>query len=505
MDYILEANDIVKQFPGIKALDGVDLKIKKGEVHAVVGENGAGKSTLMLCLCGIHRLDRGQIILDGEARSFKSPHEANKKGISIVFQELSLTPNLSVAENIFACRQPINRFNIINRKKLNDMTLKMLSLFDANHIDPDTLVKDLSMADQQIIEILKAISFDPKVLILDEPTSSLTDSETEQLFKNIRILKEKGISFIYISHHLKEIFKIADSVTVLRDGKYICDEDVKNIDENYLVTKMVGRKLENIYGSRSKDEKIGNTVLEVKNISKKKKFSNISFKVNAGEIVGFSGLVGAGRTEVGKAIFGAVPVDSGEIILNNRKIRINNPKEAIEKGIGYMSEDRKVQGLFLDFDIKTNLASNQLKRFSSRTGLINEKEITEFSKKSIDDYHITAIRAEMEVKKLSGGNQQKVLLGIWLGINPGVLIIDEPTRGVDIGAKHEIYIILRKMAKKGTSIIMISSDLNEILGMSDRIIIMKAGEIAGELRKENVSEEKIISIAAGIEKTEHKG
>ncbi len=505
MDYILEANDIVKQFPGIKALDGVSLKIKKGEVHAVVGENGAGKSTLMLCLCGIHRLDRGQIILDGEARSFKSPHEANKKGISIVFQELSLTPNLSVAENIFSCRQPVNRFNIINRKKLNDMTLKMLSLFDANHIDPDTLVKDLSMADQQIIEILKAISFDPKVLILDEPTSSLTDSETGQLFKNIRILKEKGISFIYISHHLKEIFKIADSVTVLRDGKYICDEDVKNIDENYLVTKMVGRKLENIYGSRSKDEKIGNTVLEVKNISKKKKFSNINFKVNAGEIVGFSGLVGAGRTEVGKAIFGADSIDSGEIILNNRKIRINNPKEAIEKGIGYMSEDRKVQGLFLDFDIKTNLASNQLKRFSSRTGLINEKEITEFSKKSIDDYHITAIRAEMEVNKLSGGNQQKVLLGIWLGINPGVLIIDEPTRGVDIGAKHEIYIILREMAKKGTSIIMISSDLNEILGMSDRIIIMKAGKIAGELRKENVSEEKIISIAAGIEKTEHKG
>lgn len=497
-DFILETRGIVKIFPGVRALDGVDLKIKKGEVHAIVGENGAGKSTLMLTLGGIHRPDEGEIYLEGEKVMFSSAQDALKKGISIVHQELSLVPNLSVAENIYANRQPVNRLSLIKKDKLYQMTREMLSLFEIDNILPSTLVKDLSIANQQVVEILKAMSFHPKVLILDEPTSSLTEIEKVRLFKNIRVLKEKGISFIYISHHLQEIFQIADRITILRDGAYICEADVADIDEDFLITNMVGRKIENIYGSHQSSHKIGKEILEVKNISRSRCFKNISFSIKEGEIVGFSGLVGAGRTEIGRAIFGAEPIQSGEIYMEGKKKNIRSPEDAIALGIGYMSEDRKQEGLYIDFSIKANLIANRLRSFTSK-GFLKEKDMDGIAAEAVKAFNVATPGIEQKVGNLSGGNQQKVLLAAWFGIKPKILIVDEPTRGVDVGAKSEIYTLLRNLAAGGVGIIMISSDLPEILGVSDRIIVVRGGEIAGELPAGQATEENIISMASGVD------
>lgn len=495
--YILEARGIVKTFPGVKALDGVDLKIKEGEVHAIVGENGAGKSTLMYTLGGIYRPDKGEIYIDGEKVVLHSPLNATEKGISIVHQELSLIPSLSVAENIFANRQPVNGINLVKKKQLENKTREMLSLFDIDCIDPWTLVKDLSIANQQVVEILKAMSFNPKVLILDEPTSSLTEIETKSLFKNINKLKENGIACIYISHHLQELFEIADTVTILRDGKYICDARVDEIDEDFLVENMVGRKIENIYGSRSDDQEIGNVVFEIKNASRKGAFQNINLSVCEGEIVGLAGLVGAGRTELGRGVFGAEPFDSGQIILDGKQLKINKPKDAIKNRIGYMTEDRKTQGLYVNFTIKVNLISNRLRDFVKHL-FLDRKIIERNACEKVKQFNVVTPSTEQFIKNLSGGNQQKVLLGTWFGINPKLLIVDEPTKGVDVGAKSEIYHLLRKLASSGVAIIMISSDLMEVLGISDRIVIMKNGEIAGELMKEDATEENVIAIATGV-------
>jgi ABC-type sugar transport system, ATPase component len=494
---ILEARKIVKTFPGVRALNNVDLKVKKGEIHALVGENGAGKSTLINVLGGTYKPDSGDIFLNGEKVNFNSSHDANSKGISVVYQELSLISTLSVAENIFANRQPVGRLNIINRKKLYSQTVDMLQMFEIDYIDPNSLVKNLSIANQQVVEILKAISFNPKVLILDEPTSSLMGVEIEQLFKNIRILQEKGISFIYISHHINEIFHIADVVTVLRDGEFVCKANVSEIDENFLVTKMVGRKIEKIYGKRSNDEVIGDVLFEAKNLCLENKFNDISFIVNRGEILGVAGLVGAGRTEVGRAIFGAEPANSGKMFLEGREINISNTGEAIKKGIGYLCEDRKSQGLYVGFNIRNNLIANHLKDFT-KNGFLKSKDIEDFSINSVKDFNIVCRSLEQLVFNLSGGNQQKVLVGAWFGIKPRLLIVDEPTRGVDIGAKSEIYTMLRKLTRTGVGIIMISSDLSEVLGISDRIIVMRKGQIVGRISKEEANEENVIALASGV-------
>lgn len=501
-EYILEARGIVKTFPGVKALDGVDLHLEKGSVHALVGENGAGKSTLMLILGGIYTPDAGKIIVEGEELSFESSHDANRTGISVVYQELSLVPNLSIAENIFAHRQPVKRFNMVDWKTLFRETKQMLSIFEIDNIAPQTLVSDLSIANKQVVEILKAMSIQPKILILDEPTSSLTDFETQELFKNIRKLKSEGIAIIYISHHLPEIFEIADTVTVLRDGKHICDASVQDIDEDFLISNMVGRTIGNIYGERDTADRIGETLFEAKHISRSGVFEDVSFQVNKGEIVAFAGLVGAGRTELGRAIFGAEPIETGELCFEGKRISIENTKQAIEHGIGYMSEDRKTQGLFLDFDIKTNIVSNHLKDFCGMKGFLSEKKIEAFVNKNVKDFNIITPSILQIINNLSGGNQQKVLIGTWFGIQPRFLIADEPTRGVDVGAKNEIYKLLRQLAATGVGILMISSDLSEVLGISDRIIIMKDGKIAGELRKEDATEENVVGIATGLQKTE---
>lgn len=495
--YLLEARDIVKSFPGVKALDGVNLKIRPGEVHALVGENGAGKSTLMLTLGGIYQPESGTILLKGQPVEIGSAAEAQKLGIGVVYQELSVVPNLSIAENIFFNRQPTNSLGFVNSKKLNQMTKEMLSLFQMEQLPPQLLLKHLAPGNRQVIEILKVMSYQPKVLILDEPTSSLTEAEVKELFANIRLLKSQGIAFIYISHHLHEIFEIADRVTVLRDGKYICEALVKEIDEEFLVTKMVGRKLENIYGQRPVLEIPRETVFAVSNLTRKNVFKNITFNIGRGEIVGMAGLIGAGRTEIARTIFGADGANyQGEITLEEEVLHPKNPKEAIAAGIGYMSEDRKNQGLYIRASIKANLISNRLKSFSKR-GFLSEKKILQRARKDIEEFSIATPSPEQLVGRLSGGNQQKVLLATWIGIKPKLLIVDEPTRGVDIGAKSEIYTLLRKLAAQGVAILMISSDLPEILGLSDRIIVIKNGAVSGILSGAGSNEEEIISLAAG--------
>ena len=493
---ILEVSDVTKAFPGIRALDGVDLKVCEGEVHAVVGENGAGKSTLMMTLGGIYKPDSGEIRINGNPVFFESARDANEKGISIVYQELSLLPNLSVAENIFANRQPVKAFNIIDRQRLHNETEKMLTMFDVPEIKPDMLVKELSMANQQVIEILKAMSFNPKVLILDEPTSSLTEVEVKQLFNNIRVLKEKGIAIIYISHYLREIFEIADRVTVLRDGKFVCCEEIKNINEEFLVTKMVGRKLNNIYGCRNPGDKLGKVIFEVRNLTRRGVFENLNFSIKSGEIVGFAGLVGAGRTKVGRAIFGFEPPDEGAVLLDGKDVRSCSVCRAIDHRIGYMTEDRKGQGLYLNFSLEQNFIANRLKDFTLR-GFLQSFSIRENAEKNLVDFHIVTPGIHQPAGSLSGGNQQKALISMWFGIRPRLLIVDEPTRGVDICAKSEIYKLLRGLAASGVAIMMISSDLLEILGVSDRIIVMKTGRIAGVLSRENATEDRIISLATG--------
>jgi ABC-type sugar transport system ATPase subunit len=494
-EYVLEVRDIVKTFPGVCALDGAHLRVRPGETHAVVGENGAGKSTLMLTLTGVHQPDEGTILLDGRPVTFSSPLDAVRHGISIVFQELSLVPSLSVAENIFANRQPVSRLGAIDFPELHRRTRALLALFDLDRLDPATPVRELSPATQQVVEILKAISTDPKVLILDETTSSLTEVEARRLFENLRRLTARGLACLYISHHLSEIFQIAQTVTVLRDGKFVCDARVSEIDEDFLVSNMVGRTISDAYGGRADPSTFGPVRFEGRGLSGAG-FADVSFHVRAGEIVGFSGLVGAGRTELARAVFGADRLASGSLLLDGAPFVPRSPRDAIRLGVGYLTEDRKAQGLYLDFPVRANLAANRLERLS-RGPLVSDALVDAAAAQAVRAYHIASGGGDRPVRNLSGGNQQKVLLGAWIGIAPRLLIVDEPTRGVDVGARSEIYGFLRALAAQGTAVVMISSDLNEILGLSDRIYVMNAGRIAGELAASAASEEAVIGLAAG--------
>lgn len=494
-ELVFEARGIVKNFPGVRALDGANLQLKKGEVHALVGENGAGKSTLMHILGGVIQPDAGQILVQGKPTKLSSPHHASRQGIGIVFQELSLAPNLSVAENIFAHRQPVKALDLIDWPRLHECTRGLLDLFDLD-VDPRTPVKLLSVAEQQVVEILKAISQAPSVLILDEPTSSLTTRETTLLFRNIRRLKAEGMAFIYISHHLPEVFEISDRVTVLRDGANVATAEAAAMDEARLVRMMVGRELINMYGSR--DSEIGEKYFTVEQASRSHSFRDISFSLRRGEILGFAGLVGAGRTELARGIFGVEPLDSGLITLDGEPLKIRNTRAAIRQGIGYLTEDRKDQGLFLRMQIRENCVAPSLESFTDPLGFLREQRITQFAETSRARFNIITPGIHQQVRNLSGGNQQKVLLSMWMGIRPRLLIVDEPTRGIDVGARSEIYGLLRALAATGVGIILVSSDLLEILGLSDRIIVMREGQIVGEFQKEEATEEKIISCAAGV-------
>lgn len=497
---ILEMKAVTKTFPGVKALDKVNFTLKRGSVHAIIGENGAGKSTLMLTLGGVHKPDSGDIFLEGERIFFESSHDANLKGISVVYQDLSLTPELSIAENIFARRQPVRGFNLIDWDALYKNTRDILKRLGAQDLDPRAPVRELSIAKRQVVEILKAMSISPKILILDEPTSSLTGIEIQELFESIRKLKEEGISIIYISHHLVEIFEIADEVTVLRDGKHVCNSRIEDIDEEYLVSNMVGRKIDKIYGERDRKDSIGETLFEAKRIARKNDFSDINMHVNKGEIVGIAGLVGSGRTELGRAIFGAEPVESGDIYLNGKKVTFRNTQQAMKAGVGYLTEDRKQHGLYLDFDIKDNLVANHLNDFENRAGFLSRKSLETFAGRQVTAFNIITPGIDQIVNNLSGGNQQKVLVATWFGIKPKFLIVDEPTRGVDVGAKSDIYKLLRDLARQMVGIMVISSDLSEIIGMADRVYVMRAGKIVGELTGKDITEEQIIGLAASVQK-----
>ena len=497
MEAILKAENISKSFPGVLAVDNVSMTLLRGEILALVGENGAGKSTLTQVLGGAQKADSGRIYLDNQLLSFSSPEEAIRAGISMVFQELSLVGSLSVAENIFANRHPVGKINNIRWNPLYKETAEFLNRFDLD-LEPKKLVKQLSMGQQQILEILKAISTNPKVLILDEPTSSLTEGEITYLFQNIRKLREQGMSFIYITHKLVEIFQIADRVMVMRDGKCIGTRNVGDVEENDLVAMMVGRQITNLYGTTS-NGKSTEEYFRVDGLSRKGVFQGISFGLKRGEILGFAGLVGAGRTDVGRAIFGIDSKESGRIYLHGEEITISKPEHAIEHKIAYLTEDRKGQGLFLSMSVRDNTIAPSLRRFVSRFDFLNQRAIDQFSREKVQTYSIITPSIHKKLLNLSGGNQQKCLVAMWMGIQPEVIIFDEPTRGVDVGARAEIYQILREFAKAGTGIIMISSDLPELIGMCDRILVMHHGRIKGELLRGNFAEELILRYAAGLD------
>lgn len=494
-DLVLELRNIVKTFPGVRALDQARFELRPGEVHALVGENGAGKTTLMNVIAGVHQPDEGQIFLDGAPVRLRNPLDAGRKGIGVVFQELSLAPSLSIAENIFANRQPTRGLNLIDWPALHAQTRGLLNLFELT-ADPRTPVRNLSVAQRQVVEILKAMSHNPRVLILDEPTSSLTAPETRLLFQNIRRLKARGVAFIYISHHLPEIFQVADRVTVMRDGRYVDTIPIADATEDLLIRKMVGRELSNVYGRRVNP--VGEPYFSVSNAFRAGAFRDISLELRRGEILGIAGLVGAGRTELGRAIAGIEPPDRGRIVLEGRELRLRSPAEAIGEGIGYLTEDRKEQGLFLRMSIRDNCVAPSLGRFTFM-GLMRDAAVRDAALAGCRRFNIVATSIHQAVGNLSGGNQQKVLLSMWTGIRPRVLIVDEPTRGVDVGARGEIYSLLRELAARGVGIIMISSDLQEILGLSDRVLVMRAGRIVAEMNAARASEEGIIAAASGVE------
>ena len=493
----IKLKNISKKFPGVQALDDVDFFLKSNEVHALVGENGAGKSTLMKIIAGIQKPDTGTITLNGEKVEFNSPREAQNNGISIVHQEADLFPSLTVAENVFANDLPTKGFlKTVDFKKIQHQTNDLLKKFGHPEINSKDIVSTLSVGQRQIVEIIKALSLNSNIIIFDEPTAVLTPSETEILFSIIDDLKKNNIAIAYISHRLEEIGKISDYVSVLKDGKLMATKETKDINPSEMIKLMVGRELKDIFDEEDRDVSNNEILLDVKNFKNSEYFDDISFNIKKGEIVGFSGLIGAGRTELALTLFGYYQSDSGKVILDGKEINISNPTEAIDAGIVYVSEERREKGLFTEMTVRNNLISPNLEEVNNN-GILNKIKISQLTKSTIDQLNIKTNDDETYVLKLSGGNQQKIALGKWLPKNPKLLIIDEPTRGVDVGAKQEVYKILRKLSKQGTSIMLISSELPEIIGMCDRTIVMQSGKINGEILKQDFSEELILKYASG--------
>lgn len=491
----IEMMEISKIFPGVQALDKVNFEIKGGTVHAIVGENGAGKSTLIKILAGVYRKDEGQIRIDGKDINIVNPIDAKRLGISVIYQEFSLVPELSISQNIFLGNEVSRKVKFWINK--NDMHKKASEILTDLNIDinPKRKLGDLTVGEQQLVEIAKAINSDAKLIVMDEPTSALSDVEKDHLFIIIKKLIKQGIGVIYITHRMKEIFTIADTVTVMRDGKKVGDYNIDEVDENKLVKLMVGRELGSIY-YREKGRAKGKTVLEVQNLSKGNSFSNISFSVKEGEVLGIAGLMGSGRTEIARCIFGMDKFDSGKVLLNGREVRFKHPFNAISHGMGYVSEDRKIFGFVPLMDIKENITLPSL-RWLSTMSWVNLKEQLRIAEEYSTKLDIKS-KLIQKVGSLSGGNQQKVVLGKWLARNPQVLILDEPTRGIDVGAKSEIHKIINQLTKENIAIIMISSELPEILGVSDRIIVMHEGEMTAEFDYTEANEENIMKAAVGL-------
>jgi ABC-type sugar transport system ATPase subunit len=487
--------NVTKKFAGVRALDDMHLELKYGELHAICGENGAGKSTLMKIITGVHQPCGGDIYLKSNKVVMANPNDAYSKGIAIIYQETSLFPDLSVLENMFMGHEPTrSHLGLFKSIDYETMRNKAEAIFKrlGMEIDLDVLVEDLGVATKQMVEIAKALSYEAEVLILDEPTAALTNREVRSLFEIIAKLKVEGVSMLYISHRLEEIFEIADRVTVIRDGQYIATDDVKNVTHSQLVEWMVGREMHNLYPKV--EVEIGETVLEVKNLKQTGVLNDISISLKQGEILGISGLAGSGRTELAHAICGFTRTDSGKVYLNGELIHIKNYRQALSEGIVYVSEDRKDNGLVVSMTIKENITLPILKQLS-KIGFIDFKGEELVGQEYMKKLNIKASSTNFLVEELSGGNQQKVAVSKALAASPKILILDEPTRGVDVGAKAEIHKIISNLAKHGLSIIMISSDLPEIVGMSDRVYVMKDGKIVGEIDRAEATQANILSIA----------
>ena len=491
----IEMRGIDKSFGGNAVLKNAGFLLDDGEVHALMGENGAGKSTLMKILTGVYTKDAGQVIVDGKEVCYNNPQEAEKAGIVFIHQELNVLFDLTVEENMFLGKEIKKVFGICDRKAMRKRVQEILDMLGVD-IDPTQRMDELSIGQQQMIEIAKALMVDAKVLIMDEPTAALTQSETEVLFKVVNSLRKKGVSIVYISHRMEEIFELCDRITILRDGTYIDTKRIADIDMNDIVEMMIGREIGERYPVRN--SKIGDVAFEVKNLNCPGAFENVSFEVRAGEVLGVSGLMGAGRTEIMQAIFGNMPNVTGQLLLDGKEIKNKNPQQAIQNGIGFITEDRKVEGLMLEESIMKNISLANLGRISNG-GVINKKKEQELVNKGIEELRIRCFGPQHECNNLSGGNQQKVIFAKWIYTNPKVLILDEPTRGVDIGAKKEIYNIINELAAKGVAIIMVSSELPEVLGMSDRVMVVREGEVRGILNKEEANQESIMTLATGGE------
>src|SRR5215218_4978352 len=487
---MLEMRGITKRFPGVTALDRVDFELERGEVHVILGENGAGKSTLIKMLSGAYQPDEGEILLDGRSVHVSSATVAQSVGISTIYQEFNLVPQLTVAENIFLGRQPRRLGLVVDRRRMNSDARKLLESIEVR-VDPDVLVSNLGVAQRQMVEIAKALSLNARILIMDEPTASMSGQEVERLFEIVRGLKEEEVAMIFISHHLEEVSEIGDRVTVLRDGKVV-DRVPASTKHSELVRMMVGRSVEAQFPRRRPE--LGEVLLEVKNLSREGVLEDVSFSLRAGEVVGVAGIVGAGRTELARAIFGADPGDAGEVWVERRRMERGDPREAKRRGMGFVTEDRQGQGIVPPLSVAENLGLASLKR-NTHVGLVNRREQRKQARKMIEDLNIRTPGPEQEIRFLSGGNQQKTVIGKWLLADTKVLIMDEPTRGIDVGAKVEIYELMNELTENGAGILMISSDLPEVLGMSDRILVMSGGRITGELSVEEANGENVMELA----------
>jgi len=489
----IEMRGIDKAFGTNQVLKNAGFVLKDGEIHALMGENGAGKSTLMKILTGVYTRDAGTVVVDGQEVVYKSPQEAEKAGIVFIYQELNVLFDLTVEENLFMGKEITKRFGVCDKKAMRAKAQEVMNRMGVN-IPVNAVMSDLSVGQQQMVEICKALMVDAKVLIMDEPTAALTESETEVLFEVIESLKAKGVSIVYISHRMEEIFRLCDRITILRDGQYVGTENIKDITMDGVVQMMIGREIGERYPQR--DVTIGEEVLRVEGLTHEKMFRDVNFSVRAGEVLGVSGLMGAGRTEIMQAIFGNLPIVDGKVFIEGKQVHIKNPRQAIAAGIGFITEDRKTEGLLLEKSIAENIELCNLNKVS-KNSVLSKKKGAELVKRGIEEFRVKCFGPDHECNNLSGGNQQKVVLAKWIYTDPKILILDEPTRGVDIGAKKEIYSVINDMAARGVAIIMVSSELPEVLGMSDRIMVVHEGHITGIIDGKTADQAKVMTLATG--------
>ena len=492
-EYLMSVSGVRKEFPGVLALDDVSFRLRPGTVHALMGENGAGKSTLMKILAGVYTPDAGEFFLRGVPVQLNSPLDALENGIAMIHQELNLMPFMTVAENIWIRREPKNGLGLVDHRTMNRMTAELFNRLRIN-IHPQTQVRDLSVANRQMVEIAKAVSYESDVLIMDEPTSTLTEREVQHLFTIIRDLRAQGIGIVYITHKMNELFEIADEVSVFRDGKYIGTHTSKDVTRDDIIRMMVGREITHMFPKE--EVPIGDVVVKVENLTLKDVFHDVSFEVRAGEILGVAGLVGSGRSNVAEALFGVTPATSGTVSIDGRKVDIANPNVAIRNGMAFLTEDRKDTGCLLILDILENMQIAVLQDRFTKAGFVSEGEVAAACKQMADRLRVKTPDMHERIENLSGGNQQKVLIGRWLLTDPRILILDEPTRGIDVGAKAEIHRLITQLARRGVAVIMISSEMPEVLGMSDRIMVMHEGRVTGFLDRDQATQVKIMELAA---------